>query len=161
MKKISVAVAFALLPFSALADGNVVVEDAYARSANPKTGAIFMALQNHGDAACTLIAVSSDVAERVELHTHQEVDGVMKMVEVEGGISLPAGEGHMLKRGSDHVMLMGLHEPLAQGDNVALTLDFADCGEVELDVAVDNERQAEHAAHSDHDDMGHTDHSDH
>ncbi|MEL6620815.1 MAG: copper chaperone PCu(A)C, partial [Pseudomonadota bacterium] len=89
--------------------------DPYARAASPsaKAGAAFMMLQNTGDTDDRLIAARTDVAKRVELHTHVETgDGIMKMQEIEGGIALPAGGTHHMMRGGDHVMLMGLTGPL-------------------------------------------------
>lgn len=140
MIRMTLAALAALLPAAALAQDGLSVRDAYARSANPRTGAVFMVVENRGPAACTLTAVSTEAAERAELHTHAEEGGVMKMMRVEGGIPVPAGGEHALARGGDHVMLMGLKAPLAQGDTVTLTLDFGDCGTRQIEAAVDNDR---------------------
>lgn len=136
------------LPAAVLAqDAAITVADGYARSANPKAGAAFMTLHNTGTADCTLTAVTTDLAERAELHTHKDAgDGVMKMGKIEGGILVPAGAEHVLARGSDHVMLMGLKAPLENGQEVALTLDFGACGTVETVMPVDNDRKPEAAA---------------
>lgn len=148
-----------LFPLAALAHDAVAVEDAYARSANPRTAAAFMVLDNHREVACTLTGVASDAAEKVELHTNLEVDGVMKMQPIEGGIALAAGARHALDRGGDHVMLMGLKAPLENGQTIALSLDFGDCGVVEVEVPVDNDRQPQAAeAEMDHGDMDHSGH---
>ena len=109
-----------------------------------------MVIANPRHQDCTLTGVSGDMAERIELHTHQEVDGVMKMQKIEGGIAIPAGGEHALARGGDHVMLMGLTSPLAQGDRVALTLDFGDCGTQQVEAAVDNDRAPEAGAAAAH-----------
>ncbi|MFN3275149.1 MAG: copper chaperone PCu(A)C [Paracoccus sp. (in: a-proteobacteria)] len=141
MKKIAfVAAMAALTPLAALAHDGMHINDAYARSTNPMTGAIFMELENHREVGCTLQAVASDVAERVELHTHKEEDGVMRMLKVEEGFAVPAGEVRQLDRGGDHVMLLGLTRPLADGDTIALSLDFGDCGTEEAEAVVDNQR---------------------
>lgn len=144
MKKMMMAAVAALMPVAAAAQETVEVQDAFARSANPVTGAAFMVLDNSGDTDCQLIGASSDVAERIELHTHREVDGVMKMIEVEEGFTVPAHGNHALARGGDHVMFMGLKAPLEDGDTVALTLDFGDCGTRQVDVPVDNTRMPAH-----------------
>lgn len=140
MKSLIAAACAVLLPAAALAHDAVAVEDAYARSSNPKAGAAFMVLDNHRQVDCTLIGVTSDAAAKAELHTHQQVEGVMKMTRIEGGILVPAGQQHVLERGGDHVMLMGLHQPLAEGDSLHLELDFGDCGTVAVDAPVDNAR---------------------
>lgn len=131
---------------AAWAEG-IVVEDAYARASTPtaKSGAAFMVLMNTGDQDDRLVAAKSDVAARVELHTHREIaDGVMKMMEVEEGFAIPAGGTHMLARGGDHVMFMGLNEPFADGDTVAVTLVFEHAGEVAVEIPVDLNRKPEH-----------------
>jgi copper(I)-binding protein len=128
-------------------DGNirttaVGVEDAYARVSTPnaKSGAIFMVLSNFTAEPDRLIGAASDVAERVELHTHKMEGGVMKMLEDEDGFEIPAGGTHALERGADHVMLMGLTRPLQQGDTVTLKLTFEKAGELEVEVPVDSTR---------------------
>ncbi len=131
---------------AAWADG-IVVEDAYARASTPtaKSGAAFMVLMNTSDQDDRLVAAKSDVAARVELHTHREIaDGVMKMMEVEEGFAIPAGGTHMLARGGDHVMFMGLNEPFADGDTVAVTLVFEHAGEVAVEIPVDLNRKPTH-----------------
>jgi len=119
------------------------VMDTYARSASPmsKTGAAFMMIENIGDAPDRLIAVKSPAAKKVELHTHREEGGVMKMVHVEDGFELAAGETLFLQRGGNHVMLMGLTEPFEQGKTIPLTLVFETSGEITLDIPVDLERR--------------------
>lgn len=144
MKTIALAVAAALTPAVALAQ-TPAVSDAYARSANPQSGAAFMVITNPGAADCTLIAATGDAAERIELHTHREEGGVMKMMRDEDGFVIPAGGSHALERGGDHVMLMGLAAPLADGDVVPLVLDFGDCGTLAVEVPVDNARQPDAA----------------
>ena len=151
----AVATASLLMATAAFSDGmGIIARDAYARAATPtaKAGGVFMTLMNHSDQDDRLIAVQSDVAKRIELHTHTEHDdGVMKMTKIEGGIALPAGGMHVMKRGGDHVMLMGLNQSLTQGDTITLTLIFDQAGEVEIQVPVDNDRKAaddDHAAHS-------------
>lgn len=147
MKYFVFAAAAALLPMTAAAEG-LMVQDAYARSAGPaaQSGAAFMQIENHGDADCTLRAASSDVAKMVELHTHkQNAEGVMQMIKVEEGFTIPAHGSHALARGGDHVMFMGLNRPLDDGDMVKVTLDFGDCGTVETEVPVDNARKPDQA----------------
>lgn len=151
-KLLSAALAASLFALPALAmDATMHVEDAYARASGPsaKAGAIFMHLMNTGDTDDRLIAAASDAAQRVELHTHKEdANGVMRMLEIEGGIAVPSGGMAMLQRGGDHVMLMGLTRPLNDGDLVTLTLTFETAGEVTLEVPVDLNRQPEGHGHA-------------
>jgi len=151
------ATALALTTTSLFA-GDIMVQDAYARSSTPSsvTGAAFFVLMNHGDTDDRLIAATSDIAKRAELHTHNEdANGVMRMMEIDGGIAVPAGEMRALKRGGDHVMLMGLTRPLVQGEEIAVTLTFEKAGDIEITIPVDRERKANHGA-ADHSQMNHS-----
>lgn len=133
--------ALILLSPAAMAEG-IVIEDAYARVSRPgaPTGAIFMVIQNTGTEADRLIGAASDIAKKVELHTHIEEDDVMKMRPIEGGIEVAAEGSHALERGGDHVMLMGLTEALEDGMEVEVTLTFEGAGDVTTVVPVDNIR---------------------
>lgn len=71
-----------------------------------KAGGAFMMLKNDGHADDALVAAKSAVSDRIEMHTHSMVDGVMKMREVEGGIPVPAMGTQMLQPGGYHVMFM-------------------------------------------------------
>ncbi|MGV6810626.1 MAG: copper chaperone PCu(A)C [Brevirhabdus sp.] len=124
--------------------GEIMIRDAYARTATKmsKSGAAFMVIMNNTDEDDRVIEARSDVAKRVELHTHIDAgNGVMQMREVEGGFPVEAGSMRHLQRGGDHVMLMGLTRPLEQGDVISVTLVFEKAGEVVVDVPVDLERK--------------------
>ncbi len=122
----------------------IMVHDAYARSSTrmSKTGAAFMVIMNKGSEDDRLIDARSDIAERVELHTHVTTgDGVMQMQRDEDGFPIPAGGEHALARGGDHVMFLGLKRPLEQGETIPLTLVFEKAGEVQVEVPVDLTRK--------------------
>lgn len=144
MKRILLAAVAASFALPVFAGSEITIIDPYARAAgmNAMAGAAFFGIENSGDEDDRLVGARSDIAKRVELHTHIEGDdGVMKMVEVEEGFAVPAGSTHMLMRGGDHVMFMGLNGTMAQGDMVHVTLVFEKAGEVEVDIPVDLERQ--------------------
>lgn len=144
----------------------ITISDAYARASAPtsKSGAAFMVITNTGEAD-RLIGVASDAADRVELHTHlQDPNGVMKMMQVEEGFEIPANSTHLLERGSDHVMFMGLAAPFEEGKTLHVTLTFEKAGPIEVDIPVDLKRgtpmegkmEMDHSK-MDHGDMGHGD----
>ena len=139
-----------LMATSAFAEG-LMVKDPYARAARPNapTGAAFMTLMNHSDQDITLMGVSSDVAKRVELHTHiDNGEGIMQMTAIEGGITIPAGEMHMMKRGGDHIMMMGLTKFLVDGETIFVTFEFETGAEMVVEIPVDNARKPK--GHDDH-----------
>lgn len=143
IRKISLAAAAALFTMPAFACDGFQAQNAYARASTrmSQSGAVFMTMQNTGDAACRVTGARAAVADRLELHTHIMTDeGVMQMREVEGGFPIEAHGTRELARGGDHVMIMGLHEALEQDQVFALTLEFEDGSETTFDVVVDNER---------------------
>lgn len=130
--------------------GDIMIKDAYARSATKmsKSGAAFMMIMNNTDQDDRVVSARAEIAKRVELHTHIDAgNGVMQMREVEGGFPVEAGGMRHLMRGGDHVMLMGLTQPMLHGDIVTVTLVFEKAGEITLDIPVDLERKGEIMGH--------------
>lgn len=147
MKKLllttAAAVTFAVPAFAC----ELEVHDAYARTstAMSQSGAAFMQVMNHSDTDCRIIGARSDVAQRVELHTHLEnADGVMRMIAVEDGFNVPAQGMHALARGGDHVMFLGLNRTLSHGDEVSVTLVLENGDNLEVIIPVDLERTTDH-----------------
>jgi copper(I)-binding protein len=100
----------------------------------PASGA-FLTLHNKDTAEHTVVAAESPVAKAVELHTHTNDNGVMRMRKIDS-ITVPAGGMTMLKPGGLHIMFIGLNRALNAGDSVPLTLVFADGSRIALDVPV-------------------------
>jgi copper(I)-binding protein len=87
-------------------------------------GAAYMVVHNNTDADDALVSVSSPAAEFVELHlSSMDDEGMMSMNQV-AEIPIPAHGDAVLKAGSYHVMLINLVEPLAEGSEVELSLEF-------------------------------------
>lgn len=84
------------------------------------TGVAFLQLDNYGDDD-RLLSISSAASNRIELHTHLNEDGVMKMRRVDG-IVLPHDGAVKLQPGGFHVMMFDTN--VALGDEIVLTLDF-------------------------------------
>lgn len=119
------------------ADGPVVaVEKPWARATagQAANGAAYLTLAGpeNGD---RLLSATSPVAELVELHTHSEEDGIMRMRAVEA-IAVPAGGKVELKPGGLHIMLIGLNAPLKEGRRFPLTLTFERAGPIRMEVPV-------------------------
>jgi periplasmic copper chaperone A len=96
--------------------------------------AAYMTIMNSGEVDDTLIAASTEVAERVELHQSVVEGGVAKMRLVEG-ITVPAGGKAVLERGGYHLMLIN-PKPLTEGDRYILTLRFGQSGQLNVEVPV-------------------------
>ena len=119
-------------------DGSPRIDRAWARPTPgaATTGAVYLRIESPtGD---RLVGLSSPVAAKAELHTHVEENGAMQMREVEGGLTLPAGQPVELKPGGLlHVMLVGLNRKLRAGDDFPLTLSFDKAGTRDVTVTVE------------------------
>lgn len=131
-----------------------------------KNGAAYLTVQDLGTSADTLVSAAGDVAERVELHTHVEEDGVMKMREMKDGALVPAGETIEFRPGGMHIMLIGLEKPLTEGESFPLVLTFEKAGAIEVEVKVEarhggHGEHEKHGEHEGHDAMKHEEHQGH
>ncbi len=118
---------------TAQAEG-IAIHDPWLRQPPPsaQVSAGYLQIDNPGDEADRLVSVETDAAERVEIHEMDEVDGVMRMREVEGGLEIPAGGQVALQPGGYHLMLMGAREGLEAGQQVDAVLVFERAGRVEV-----------------------------
>jgi hypothetical protein len=98
------------------------------------TGA-FMVIKNADDKDHKVVKADSPAAKVVELHTHTNEGGVMKMRPVKD-IDVKAKGEAVLKPGSLHVMMIGLKQDLKEGDSVPITLHFEDGSSKELKAPV-------------------------
>ena len=87
-------------------------------------------------AADRLVSASTPVAKKAELHTMSMQGMVMKMRPI-SGVDIPAGQPVSLKPGGEHIMLMGLNQPLREGQSFPLTLDFEKAGLRTVNVTVE------------------------
>jgi len=140
---------------SAMADehktGAIMVGEPWARVLlHNRPAAGFMMIHNMGDDADRVVAASSPMAERVELHTHIKDGNVMKMRPVEA-IDVPAKGQAELKPGGLHLMIFGLKHPMKPGDMLPVTLKLEKAGAVEVKLKVDNKAgkhmQGDHSGH--------------
>ncbi|WP_179300239.1 copper chaperone PCu(A)C [Pseudothioclava arenosa] len=99
-----------------------------------KIGAGFVTIRSKGEAD-RLIGFRSPACARPELHTHVMDNGMMRMRQVEA-IEVPAGGEAVLEPGGLHLMFIDLTAPLAEGDNVPVTLIFEKAGEIEVSLPV-------------------------
>nr|QXF14406.1 hypothetical protein BCCFPMHH_00009 [uncultured bacterium] len=113
------------------------IDNPYVRATPPhaKNSAAFLTLINNSDKTIKLVAASSDIAERVELHNHIHQDGMMKMRQVET-ISVLANSSTKLQPGSYHVMFLGLKQELNEGQVVNIKLYFDNGDEVSVKAPI-------------------------
>ncbi len=116
-----VCVAIAIASISLAVSAQTVVKEAWVQGTVPQQKATGMFAQITSTAGGKLVAASSPAAGVVEIHEMTMDGNVMKMRAIPG-LDLPAGKAVDLKPGGYHVMLMGLKQPLKEGDTVAVTL---------------------------------------
>lgn len=105
-------------------------------AAGGMTGA-FGNLTNTGTEDLQVVAAASPAAASVELHeTALQADGTAAMAENADGFTIPAGETFVLEPGANHLMLMGLPDPVLAGDEVSFTLTLSDGSSVEFTAPV-------------------------
>jgi periplasmic copper chaperone A len=106
---------------------SVTFDDPWASSADMGMAAVFGTFTNGSDRDAVVVAGESPAAARVELHeVAPDAGGNKTMRPKQGGITVPAGATKELVPGGDHLMLMGLTQPLEPGADVALTVTFDD-----------------------------------
>lgn len=120
----------------AKAAGPVVVADAICRPTPRGRQVTGCYLTVTSPVADTLVSVSTPAAALAQIHEMRMESNMMMMRELEAGLPLPAGEAVALAPGGNHIMLMGVGEPLKTGDAVPLTLTFATGRPVEVTAAV-------------------------
>ncbi|MDR0779262.1 MAG: copper chaperone PCu(A)C [Pseudomonadales bacterium] len=129
--------AFMLLNLSALAQAEIVVENAYVRAPPPggEVGAAYMLLRNTAKDAVALVGAQSSAAHQVTLHSSMNHNGMMHMMTT-SSLSIPAQGALVLKSGGAHLMLEELEGTLEPGGDVALTLHFDDGSSVSIQAPV-------------------------
>lgn len=101
-----------------------------------------------------LIAATTPDADTIEIHTHINEDGVMKMREVDG-VDLLEGETVTFERGGLHLMIFGADFADNQG-SASVTLDFETADDLTLMIPIGDGMSGGDAHASPHE--GHGDH---
>ena len=108
MKRILLVLVATLVAFPALA-ADIRIEDAWARASlgQARNGAAYMIVHATGAQPDRLVAATSPVAGKVELHNHIMVGNVAQMRPVDA-IEVVPGSPTVLQPGGLHVMLLDL-----------------------------------------------------
>jgi copper(I)-binding protein len=136
MRYLALAAGFVIAGTAMAQPAQLEVNNAWARATAGKadTGVAYVAIQS--PTADRLVSLSTPVAKKAELHTMSMQGMVMKMRPL-SGLDIPAGQPVTLKPGGEHIMLMGLSQPLRAGQTFPLTLDFEKAGSRTVTVTVE------------------------
>ena len=117
--------------------GNMVVAQPWSRPTPPvaTVGVAYFSMTNVGPRADSLIAVSSPIARKVEIHESRTVQGMVQMRAVTS-VECAPGATVKIEPGGLHVMLLDLSRPLAAGTEFPLSLRFRDAGVLTVQVRV-------------------------
>ena len=120
------------------AASTVVVEQPWARATpkGAKTGAAYMILKNNGASADRLLSATTPLADQVQFHKETEDNGVSRMREVHN-VELEPGAKITFKPGEMHMMLVGLKQPLIEGQALPLTLQFERAGNIDVTMPIE------------------------
>ncbi len=116
----------------------VVVQQPWARATpkGAKTGAAYMTLKNNGASVDRLMSATTPVADQVQFHKETEDNGVSRMREVRN-VELAPGDKIVFKPGEMHMMLVGLKQPLIEGETLPLTLRFEKAGNIDVTLPIE------------------------
>ncbi len=112
----------------------------------------YFELMNHSGQQETLVAARAEGVGRVEIHDIVNVDEVMKMRPLVGGLVLDVDGMATLQPSGRHLMFFDVTRTWAEGETVPVTLVFASGKEVLVDFSIGAPAAAaaaaEHAHHN-------------
>lgn len=134
---------------------DIHIHDVTIRATTPNAGAtaIYAMIHNHGDEQDKLVGGRVTFAKKVEIH-EMKLDGdVMRMREIEGGLVIPSDGMAHLAKGGNHMMVMGLSEPIKLDGAYEVTFSFEKAGDITVPavvISLSGKAKQDHS-HKDHD----------
>jgi copper(I)-binding protein len=118
--------------------GSLEIGHPWARATPPSApaGGGYLTITNKGTESDRLVSAKSPAAGAVQVHEMKMEGNVMRMREVDGGLAIPPGATVALAPGGLHLMMMGLKEPLKQGEKVPATLVFEKAGSIDVELVI-------------------------
>ncbi len=98
-------------------------------------GVGYLVLKNSGSKPDKLLSASVAIARKVELHTYGTAGDTPTMRQADT-VEIPAGGETRLEPGGSHLMLMGLKQPLEEGQHFPVVLQFERAGKITVDMLV-------------------------
>ena len=127
--------------------GDLQIRHPWSRATAPgaKVAVGYMEIRNNGRQPDRLVAASTEVAQRVEMHITQRDGEVMRMRQVKA-FEIPARERFTLAPVGPHLMLVDIVRPLKKGERIPVTLRFERAGELRIELEV-QELGSHHGRH--------------
>ncbi|GGA80487.1 transporter [Neiella marina] len=126
----------------------IKVEDAYVRAAIPgvPNTAAFLSIVSACQEPVSLVGGQTELANRLELHTHVHQDGMMKMRQVDA-IVVPANGAVQLKPGGYHLMMMGIDSAINDKTSIPILLTFSNGQQLSIDAPLKDLKSSHHHHH--------------
>ena len=126
----------------------VVIDKPYARESIPGTSisSAYMTITNKSASSVKLVAASSEVSKRVEIHQHTMTDGLMRMRQVDY-VEILAKNSKTFQPSGLHLMIFDLKQPLKAQENVIITLHFDNQASIDVNYTVKGLKQKKHHHH--------------
>jgi len=112
---------------------NIAFTDPWIRLLPPTVmhTAAYVTINNSSNKPDTLLSVTSPVISSLSVHQTKNVDGMMKMLSADN-LQIPAKGKIDLAPGGYHIMLMGLQNSLVENQEITMTFEFENAGEIEV-----------------------------
>jgi copper(I)-binding protein len=126
-------------PAAAVASGGIEIGQPWARAGlrvRLQAGGFFV-VTNKGALPDRLVAASSPVAEKVEIHAIKMVGADIQMCPRPEGLLVEAGGTLTLKPRGYHLLLSGVTTALVIGTRLPVTLTFEKAGSIDVELAVE------------------------
>jgi len=126
----------------------IVADNGYARESIPGTtiSSAYMMLKNVSSKNLRIIAASSSVSDRIEIHEHTMENGLMKMRQRDG-VEILANDSTIFQPSGFHLMIFDLKQPLKAKENIMITLHFDNQSSLDVNYLVKGLKQKKHHHH--------------
>jgi len=135
--------ALCMLILTACSEGQFEIKESWIAEAPPNVTAQagYLTLANNTSKPMTLISVTSDAFEKIQIHrsVHDKATGLVTMVH-EKQADIPAHTTLKFEPGGYHLMLINPKSTLREGDQVTMKLTFADGTEFNITFAIRREK---------------------
>ena len=129
---------------------SMILAEAWVRALPPTqtNTAAYVTVTNPGKADIVITGASTELAQEVQIHTTREIEGYMRMEQLQH-LPVAPGETVQLAPGGTHLMLLGLARMPTPGETVHLCLELATGEEVCTDAPV-RKSSAVQKSHDEH-----------
>ena len=134
--------------FKTLVIQNVWIKD---NPFNHPITAGYLTIHNTSNSDTKLIAVSSSIAKKIEIHKMSFDNDIMKMRPLKDGLIIPANTITYLKPGDFHLMFFGLKKQMAPMETHLINLTFQNLGTIAVHALVkpsENDEKLNHEKHN-------------